>query len=762
MMTQIKHPLIKEGMIESRVYQEVIAARAMEKGNTLVVAPTALGKTVVAVLLAAHVLKEKPDAKILFLAPTKPLAVQHAESFRKFLNIPEEEVVLLTGTTAAKEREEIWKKARVISATPQTVENDVVGGRSTLGEAGLVIFDEAHRAVGDYAYVFIAKMYMKLAKAARVLALTASPGSEESKIDDVCRNLFIQNIEVKTPKDVDVAPYTQETDVDWVKVELPSDFMQVKKHLDGFIKEQMLALRKMGVVRAGTMKYYSKRNLLELQSAVRRQLAERGSSQPSLYAAVSRIASVLKVSHAVTLLETQGVEAAQMYFERMRNESLRSTAPKALKFAVADAGVQKAMALTEELFTGGVQHPKFAALKEVLLQQFKDNPEGKVLVFNHYRDSVYSLVNYLEQFEEQGIRVSAFIGQAGRGEQKGMSQKHQIEVLKALDDGAFNTLVCTSVAEEGLDIPACDLVVFFEPVPSEIRAIQRRGRTGRFAKGKVVTLVAKGTRDEAYYWSSIAKENKMHRTLKELKSNGEEKMQGNREKLPQQSTLAVYKEGAKDKVLIYADTREQASSVVRELMDKDCEVKVKQMDVGDYVLSQDVCVERKTVEDFLQSIIDGRLFNQVVTLASNYDKPLLILEGGQNELFTLRNIHKNSVIGALTSIALDYRVPVVYTKDAAETAEYLFVVAKREQWGKEKEIKLRIGRKGLTLPEQQRFIVESLPMVGPLMARKLLDEFGSVKGIANALSKDLQKVEGLGSKKAQGIKKVFWSKYEEE
>jgi Fanconi anemia group M protein len=127
----------------------------------------------------------------------------------------------------------------------------------------------------------------------------------------------------------------------------------------------------------------------------------------------------------------------------------------------------------------------------------------------------------------------------------------------------------------------------------------------------------------------------------------------------------------------------------------------------------------------------------------------------------LRNIHRNSIIGALTSIALDYQVPVLNTKTPVETAEYLYVIAKREQIGQDKEVRLRVGRKGLTLSEQQRFITEGLPLVGPLLAKGLLEKFGSIKAIANASEKELQSVENLGKKKARMIKKVLEEKYDD-
>ncbi|MEI7961847.1 MAG: ERCC4 domain-containing protein, partial [archaeon] len=319
-----------------------------------------------------------------------------------------------------------------------------------------------------------------------------------------------------------------------------------------------------------------------------------------------------------------------------------------------------------------------------------------------------------------------------------------------------------SVAEEGLDIPSVDLVVFFEPVPSEIRTIQRRGRTGRFGKGKAIILMAKNTRDEAFYWSSRAKERKMKETLRTMKKTDSLKLP---EQLPEQtllSTFAKENEKGEEHIIIFADSRESASSVTKELFGKEkVKIIVKPLDVGDYILSKDVCVERKTTEDFLNSMLDGRMFEQLVRMRQNYPKPLVIIEGKMDELFTMRNIHKNSVIGALTSIALDYQVPIINTKSESETAEYIYSIAKREQLGKDTEVRLRTGRKGLTLSDQQRFIIEGLPMVGPALAKSLLEKFGSIKQIANAGELELQKVEGLGKKKAHIIRKVLDEKFDE-
>ncbi len=761
-MAFVTHKLVKPETIEARLYQEVLVSRIIEKGNSLVVAPTALGKTIVAVMLAAYVLEKTPQKKALFLAPTKPLVVQHEKSFKKFLNFDENEIVSITGTTGIKEREKLYKEKKIINATPQTIENDLLNGKINLKDFGLVIYDEAHRAVGDYAYVFVNLQFQKQNPEALVLALTASPGSEEEHIQDVCRNLAIKNIEIKETTDMDVKDYVNEIEIDWVKVDLPQEFLKIKNYLEEFQKSQLKTLKNLGFAITENKKYYNKFRLLEMQSNIRKRLISHGRTQPSLYFAASKCAAMLKVSHAEELIETQGIGALKNYFEKLEEEAHRGKS-KAARAIVADDEIKQAIQLTKKLFEQNVQHPKYAELKKIVLRQLREQPESKILVFNHYRDSIKEVVEFLQNNNDEllkngdnPIKATKFIGQATKGDEKGMSQKLQQGVLEELKDGTHNVLVCSSVAEEGLDIPSVELVVFFEPVPSDIRTIQRRGRTGRFGKGKAIILMAKNTRDEAFYWTSRHKEKKMKETLHSMKKNEDLILQ-------EQTLLKTFDDEKKsNQIIIFVDSREQASNVNKELFEKEgVKIIMKPLEIGDYVLSKDVCVERKTVEDFLNSMIDGRLFSQIQNLRHNYSKPLIIIEGNTAELFTLRNIHKNSIMGALTSIALDYQVPIINTKTPLETAEYLYVIAKREQLDQDKEVRLRVGRKGLTLTEQQRFIVEGLPMVGPLLAKSLLEKFGSIDKIANATEKELQEVEGLGKKKAKLIKKVLTEKYDE-
>ncbi len=512
----VKHPLIKDGAIEEREYQESLSKAVFEKGNTLVVAPTALGKTIIAITLGAKLVEK--GGKILFLAPTKPLAEQHRKSFLKKTIIPKEKIVLLTGSVDRKERARLFAEATVVTATPQTIRNDLRRKTISMSDVKLCIFDEAHRAIGEYSYVEIAHKYVKQAKKPLVLALTASPGSEAEKIKQVCKNLFIKNIEVKSHEDEDVKPYVKEIESDWVKVKLPADFLRAKNLLEKFSAEQAVFLRKIGLAPTATVTYFSKRRQLELQEKIRGQIKSRGRQRPYLYTAASKLAAMMKSSHAILLLETQGISALQDYLDRTKAESTKAKASKALKAFMKSPHVMEAFKIIEKLEAQGIEHPKLKALGEILLSQFKENKDSRAIVFNHYRSSIKKVTEYLGEIP--GLRPTRFIGQAARGKEKGMSQKEQIQVIQELREGKYNCLVASSVAEEGLDIPAVDLVVFYEPVPSEIRMIQRRGRTGRLSKGKVIILMAEKTRDEAFYWTAQSKEKKMKKTLHKMKKDG--------------------------------------------------------------------------------------------------------------------------------------------------------------------------------------------------------------------------------------------------
>jgi len=233
--------------------------------------------------------------------PTKPLAEQHFRTFKEHFEIEEEKLAIFTGYVSPEKREELWKEKQIIFSTPQGLENDIIGDKIDITNVSLVVFDEAHRATGDYSYVFLAKQYLRKSNWPRVLALTASPGSDALKIEEVCNNLGIEAVEIRTENDPDVKPYIQEVDIEWIKVELPQEFKKIQQLLQQCIKGKVEKLKKHGI--RGT--FLTKKDLLRLQAQLHARLSKERDFEAMK--CVSILAEIMKAQHALELLETQGM-----------------------------------------------------------------------------------------------------------------------------------------------------------------------------------------------------------------------------------------------------------------------------------------------------------------------------------------------------------------------------------------------------------------------------------------------------------------------
>jgi len=212
------------------------------------------------------------------------------------------------------------------------------------------------------------------------------------------------------------------------------------------------------------------------------------------------------------------------------------------------------------------------------------------------------------------------------------------------------------------------------------------------------------------------------------------------------------------KPYIIADTREVFSGLPS-LLEEIANVEIKQLPVGDYIVSERVAIERKRAEDFIDSMIRKRLFDQVSRLKEAYEMPVLIIE--DEGLFS-RNIDKRAIYGAIACLLLDYEISIIRTANMEESANIIFAIASREQFKKKKEIALRGKKPNMSLKERQQFIVEGLPNISAILAKRLLNHFGSVKAIMNASIKQLKEVEGIGDKKAKEIKEVIEKEWKEE
>jgi len=725
-----------------RLYQETIFNKALN-GNTLVVLPTGLGKTAIAAMVMAHRLNHYPKTKILFLAPTKPLAQQHEKTLTKLLN-EKIRISLFTGSVSPEKRRELWEKSDVVVSTPQGLENDVISRKIKLEEVSLLIFDEAHRATGNYAYVFLAKNYMEHSSHARILALTASPGSDTESILTICSNLFIDEVEFRSSSDSDVSPYVQEMDVNYVKVELPEELKKIKAFLDMSYSSKIEEAVTYGFI-TGTASSYTKTSLLLAVSNLHGKIAQ-GDKSFELLKTISLLAEALKVQHAIELVETQGTYPLLEYFNQLEKQAI-SSSTKAVKNLIKDLNFKSAMILTKSTYEKNINHPKLDALKQIITNELAENKSAKIIIFTQFRDSATKIKEILLA---ENISSELFFGQAKK-KSTGLSQKQQKEMIEQFEKEGFSCLIATSVGEEGLDIPEVDLVVFYEPIPSAIRTVQRRGRTGRQKEGKVITLITKNTRDESYRWVAHHKEKRMYSVLKTIKNKLYE-----REKKENTKIQDFIEE--KDMIKIKADYREKGSHVLKELLSLNVNIDLVSLSIGDYSISEHVVIEYKKVKDFVDSIIDGRLISQAKELKQYY-QPIIIIEG-EEDIYSQRGIHPNAIRGAIASLTLGFRIPIIMTKNAKDTAAMIEMIAKREQKKDERDFQMH-SVKPLSDKEIQEYIISSFPNIGSKLAPYLLNHFKSIKNIINADEKELKKVELIGEKKAKRMKELIEKEYED-
>ncbi|MGM0591507.1 MAG: DEAD/DEAH box helicase [Halobacteriota archaeon] len=845
----VEHPLLVPAFIERRLYQLQLAGAA-RTDHTLVCLPTGLGKTAVSLLVTAERLDDV-GGKSLFLAPTKPLVQQHADFYREALDIPSDDVVVFTGDVSPDDRAALWDDARIVIATPQVVENDLIGNRISMEAVTHLTFDECHRATGEYAYVYIAERYHADATDPLVTGMSASPGGDKEAILAVCENLGLTDVEVMTEDDADVARYTHDTSVEWEQIQLPDEILSMRDALNEVITDRLQKLKSLGVTTT-TKPDVSQTQLNKMRGQLQALI---DNDQSAGYKGMSTHAEVMKLRRAVELVETQSVESVRRYFERQRNAARSSGASKASQRMVAEPKVREAMRKAESFDD---LHPKFSRTRILLAETLGIREGERVIVFTESRDTAEALVDFLAE----SFTVRRFVGQGDREGSDGMTQKQQQETLEAFRAGEFEVLVSTSVAEEGLDVPEVDLVLFYEPVPTAIRSIQRKGRTGRQAEGRVVVLMAEDTRDEAYFWISRRRESEMEDELRRLKGvaseleselgqHGLDEFDGDGESSPERdagstadessddptptdpspstpppgangasgarngqsgltdfgtlgdesdaeatagddasastdaenagtsasdpadaedadatasddevATVATAGSDDPDAVEIVVDQRELDSNIARDLSTREgIETRLETLAVGDYVLSDRVAVERKSVADFLDTLTGGdrSLFEQVRDLSRHYARPVVLIEG--QGLYEERNVHPNAIRGALASLAVDYGVSVLNTADEGDTADLLAVIAGREQTRRDRSVSVHGEKSAKTLVEQQEYVVGAIADIGPVTARSLLDALGSVEAVMTAPHDELLEVDGVGQVTADRIREVVGSEY---
>ena len=466
-------------------------------------------------MVAEYKFIREPLKKILIMAPTRPLIEQHLNSFKESFPDGWADMQLFTGKTNSSNRKKIWQTAEFIFSTPQCINNDVQKDLYDLKDVSLVVFDEAHRCLKNYSYNKIATRYKVQNENGQILALTASPGGDKTTINSVCSNMNIEKVEIRTRLSADVKPYLQELEFEKIFVEFPAELMEIKILLDGIYDDKINELKNRKLL----FGYANKVMLLKLQNRFMSDLRKRKDGNTMI--GVSLCAQALKISHAIELIETQTVGSFVEYMRGLYKQSSENQS-RAVKKITSDVRFSKAYSLALSLVK---EHPKLYELRKIVYETLEKTPYSKIIVFAQYRETINKIKEFL--IEVESVRAGIFVGQAmkenTRGVKTGLKQKEQKEMIEKFKSSVINVLLATSIAEEGLDIPEVSLVVFYEPVPSAIRKIQRTGRTARMSSGELKVLITKSTKDEIYYYSSYNKEKMMHKIIEDIRKNGLQK-----------------------------------------------------------------------------------------------------------------------------------------------------------------------------------------------------------------------------------------------
>jgi Fanconi anemia group M protein len=525
-------PFLKKNRVFYRKYQNNIIKKCKGR-NSLVVLPTGLGKTIIGILLIGKALEKYSKSKIIILAPTRPLVSQHKASCEDFLNIDSNLITSFTGKISPEKRILLFNNSKIIVSTPQVIKNDVERGRYDLKHVSLIR--------GNYAYCFISNEYLNTCKDPLVLGLTASPGKSYFHIQQLCDNLFIENVIFKTYEDKDVKQYIYDIDMYLEFVDLPIKVLELssiwynlfEKFLRFFIEKKLIPPNK---------RYYSKLDFLGISQDLTLSLRYNNGYLPelseeeyqkALYFQSPRIIDLVKENslniesiysyssscisllHGKDLLESQNISLFETFLEKIEYKSDHDIL--SAKRIINSDHYKYIKNIFEKEKRDNYLHPKIEKLFSIITEEIEEFHNNKIIIFTQYREMAELMKVKLKERFGTRLSVEKFIGQSTKINDIGFSQYQQGEIIKQFKAGAIDILVATSVAEEGLDIPNVDAIIFYEPVPSEIRLIQRRGRTGRHAPGRCYLLIAKGTIDIPFYKAAERKEMAMNSVLSDSK-----------------------------------------------------------------------------------------------------------------------------------------------------------------------------------------------------------------------------------------------------
>lgn len=549
---------------EVRDYQYDIVKKALFQ-NLLCAVPTGMGKTFIASTVMLNFFLWTVRGKIIFMAPTRPLVAQQIRACLGMTGIPHDQTAILLDKSR-KNREEIWDTKRVFFTTPQVVENDMKRGALNPKDVVCLVIDEAHRATGSYAYSNVVKFMDRFSTSYRVLALTATPGTDLESVQEVVKNLGISRIEIRTEESMDIVKYMKRRDQDKIYVDPLPEIMEIVEQLGIAILPVLRQAVELGI--------YENCDPAQINAFKAMQQSQKVIANPNIPEGIKwRNFFILQLLNNVgQMLKRINIYGIRTFYNYFSDKHLEFTTKYGLgkssnKIAAefyyhpilksVTAKCEKALA--DPKFLG---HGKLRHVAEELIDFFaRGKSDSRVIIFTELRESALEIVKSVDGMGQRHIRPHIFIGQAkgkegfdevsftrnnktkGRkkvdrlkrqeedqkyeeekkskkshealeresrrtasseeAQVKGMTQKQQKEVIQDFKKGDHNVLVCTSIGEEGLDIGEVDLIICYDTTSSPIKNIQRMGRTGRKRDGRIILLFSS---NESYKFEQAMKD----------------------------------------------------------------------------------------------------------------------------------------------------------------------------------------------------------------------------------------------------------------
>lgn len=485
--------------LKERGYQKSMVKTGL-MNNTLICLPTGLGKTFISSAIIYNFYAWFPESIIIFMAPSRPLVAQQIGATLNTVGIPKNAIVEMTGTMSPTRRAAKWNLHRIFFVTPHIVENDLKSEICPGNKISLIIMDEAHKARGKYPACEAIRLIASLTPHFRVVGLTATPGDNKKSIQTIIHNLLISKIEVRTDESIDVKQYIQNKTIERIRVDSNGHSRKARDIFLRILERPLSWLQNNGFMYRKNPSQLTKGQLFH----ARKEFRSKHSESPLSFAGEAYFGIILSLYHGKNLLDNYGLEDFKKYCTNFQMKAIEKKVSSQHKEVVSSVDWKELMDCIHSQQEESC-HPKLEKLVEIVKEHFANHNDTRCIIFTEYRDSVDRIVSLLSTLSQ--VNVSQFVGQANQG----LKQKDQVEIIDKFRKGTYNTLVATSIGEEGLDVGEVDLIVCYDMKASPIRMIQRMGRTGRKRKGRCVMLLT--AEEEGSYQSYLKKSKTMMKSI---------------------------------------------------------------------------------------------------------------------------------------------------------------------------------------------------------------------------------------------------------